>query len=111
MRGRDRRSMTDLALHQRTLPRFGFSMLWALLALIALVLWLQPDLAAWAMKYPRAAVVPIAAWIGAAMKWLIAHFQFLTRGLGAIIDIPLQVAFAVLAKGFTIGGIEIPRLS
>jgi glycine betaine/proline transport system permease protein len=103
--------MTDLALHPRTLPRFRFSMLWAALALIALILWLQPDLAAWAVKYPKSAVVPIAAWIGAAMKWLIAHFQFLTRGLAAVIDIPLQIAFAVLAKGFSIGGVEIPRLS
>jgi glycine betaine/proline transport system permease protein len=56
-------------------------------------------------------VVPIAAWIGAAVKWLIQNFQFLTRGLAAIIDVPLQVAFAVLAKGFSIGGVEIPRLS
>ena len=103
--------MTDLALHPRTLPRFRFSMLWAALALIAVILWLQPDLAAWAVKYPKSAVVPIAAWIGAAMKWLIAHFQFLTRGLAAVIDIPLQIAFAVLAKGFSIGGVEIPRLS
>ena len=103
--------MTDLALHPRTLPRLPFGMLWAALALIALVLWLQPDLAAWAVKYPRSAVVPIADWIGAAVKWLILHFQFLTRGLAAVIAIPLDVAFAVLAKGFTIGGIEIPRLS
>jgi glycine betaine/proline transport system permease protein len=103
--------MTDHALHLRTLPRFRFGMLWAALALIALILWLQPDIAAWAVKYPRSAVVPIAAWIGAAMKWLIAHFQFLTRGLAAVIDVPLQVAFAILAKGFSIGGIEIPRLS
>src|SRR6185369_12938443 len=111
MSGRERSGMTDLALHPRTLPRSGFSMLWAALALIALVLFLQPDLAAWAVKYPKSAVVPIAAWIGAAMKWLIAHFQFLTRGLAAVIDIPLQIAFAVLAKGFSIGGVEIPRLS
>ncbi|WP_395017955.1 ABC transporter permease [Dongia sp.] len=103
--------MTDLALHLRTLPRFRFGMLWAALALIALVLWLQPDLAAWAVKYPKSAVVPIAAWIGATMKWLIEHFQFLTRGLAAVIDIPLQVAFAVLAKGFSVAGVEIPRLS
>lgn len=103
--------MTDLALAPRVLPRLRFGMLWAALALIALVLWLQPDLAAWAVKYPRPAVVPIAAWIGAAMKWLIEHFQFLTRGLAAIIDIPLQIAFAVLAKGFSVFGIEIPRLA
>ena len=111
MSGRDRSGMTDLALHPRTLPRFGFSVLWAALALIALVLFLQPDFAAWAVKYPKSAVVPIAAWIGAAMKWLIAHFQFITRGLAAVIDLPLQIAFAVLAKGFSVFGVEIPRFS
>jgi glycine betaine/proline transport system permease protein len=111
MSGRDAAGMTDHALHLRTPPRFRFGMLWAALALVALFLWLQPELAAWAVKYPKSAVVPIAAWIGATVKWLIAHFQFLTRGLAAIIDLPLQVAFAVLAKGFSIGGVEIPRLS
>jgi glycine betaine/proline transport system permease protein len=103
--------MTDLALPPRILPRFRFGMLWAALGLVALILWLQPDIAAWAVKYPRPAIVPIAAWIGAVMKWLIEHFQFLTRGLAAVIDLPLQVAFAVLAKGFTIGGLAIPPLA
>jgi glycine betaine/proline transport system permease protein len=103
--------MTDLALHPRYAPRFRFWMLWAALALIALVLWLQPGLAAWAVKYPRPAVWPIAALIGDVMKWLVDNIQFITRGFAALIDIPLQVAFAVLAKGFTIGGVAIPRLS
>jgi glycine betaine/proline transport system permease protein len=110
MRAHDRSGMTDLALHPRALPRFPFWMLWAALALIALILWLQPDFAAWAMKYPRSAVLPISHWVGAAMKWLIANFQGFTRGIAAVIDIPLQVAFAVLAKGFTIGGIAFPPL-
>jgi glycine betaine/proline transport system permease protein len=103
--------MTDLALHPRSLPRFRFWMLWAALAAIALILWLQPGLAAWAVKYPRGSIVPIAAWIGATVHWLVENLSFITRGLAAVIDIPLQITFAVLAKGFGIGGIEIPRLS
>jgi len=103
--------MTDVALRLRPAPRPRFALFWALLAAIVIVLWLQPDLAAWAVKYPRAAVLPIAAWIGALMKWLIQHFQAFTRGIAAIIEVPLDVTFAVLAKGFTIGGISFPRFS
>jgi glycine betaine/proline transport system permease protein len=103
--------VTDIALRLGRTPRPPFSILWIVLAAIVALLWLQPDLATWAVKYPRAAMLPIAAWIGAAMKWLILHFQVFTRGLAAIIGIPLDVAFAVLAKGFTLGGVTFPRLS
>jgi glycine betaine/proline transport system permease protein len=103
--------MTDLALHPRFAPRPHFWMLWTILIVVTLVLWIDPGTAAWAVKYPRSAVVPISAWIGGAMKWLIEHFQVFTRGIAAAIDVPLQVTFAVLAKGFTIWGIEIPRLA
>ena len=103
--------MTDLALHPRTMPRLPFWLLWAVLALVAVVLWVEPGIAAWAVKYPRGMVVPISTWIGEVVKWLVDNVRFLTRGLAAVIDIPLQVAFAVLAKGFTIGGVTIPRLA
>jgi glycine betaine/proline transport system permease protein len=111
MPARDQSGMTDLALQPRALPRFGFWMLWAALAAVCILLWLQPGIAAWAVKYPRGMVLPISAWIGDVVKWLVDNIRFLTRGLAAVIDIPLQVAFAVLAKGFTIGGITIPRLA
>jgi glycine betaine/proline transport system permease protein len=103
--------MTDVAIRLRAAPRIPFSILWVGLAAVLAILWLQPDLAAWAVKYPHAAMLPISGWIGAAMKWLIQHFQGFTRGIGAIIQVPLDVAFAVLAKGFTIGGIAFPRFS
>lgn len=95
----------------RPASHFPFWLLWTALAAICVVLWIEPGIAAWAVKYPRDMVLPIAQWIGAAMKWLIEHFRGFTRGIAAVIDIPLQVAFAVLAKGFTIGGIAIPRLA
>jgi len=44
------------------------------------------------------------------VKWLVDNIRFLTRGLAAIIDIPLQASFAILAKGFTIGGVAFPPL-
>jgi len=103
--------MTDFAIRLRSAPRLPFSILWIALAAIVALLWLQPDLAAWAVKYPRAAMLPISQWIGAAMKWLIQNFQGFTRGIAAIIQVPLDIAFAVLAKGFTIGGVAFPRLS
>jgi glycine betaine/proline transport system permease protein len=103
--------VTDFAIRLRSAPRIPFWILWVALAVIVALLWLQPDLAAWAVKYPRAAVLPISGWIGAVMKWLIQNFQGFTRGIAAAIQIPLDVTFAVLAKGFTIGGVAFPRLS
>jgi len=44
--------MTDLALHPRTMPRLPFWLLWAVLALVAVVLWVEPGIAAWALLGP-----------------------------------------------------------
>src|SRR3954468_5126416 len=99
-------AMMDVGRPPLVAPHAPFSILWIVLAAIVALLWLQPDLAAWAVKYPRPAMLPISGWIGAAMKWLIQNFQGFTRGIAAIIAVPLDLAFAVLAKGFTIGGVS-----
>jgi glycine betaine/proline transport system permease protein len=103
--------MTDFAIRLRVAPRVPFWILWIILAAVAILLWTRPEIADWAVTYPRAAMLPIAAWVGAAMHWLIQNFQGITRGFGAVIQVPLDIAFAVLAKGFTIHGIAFPRLS
>jgi glycine betaine/proline transport system permease protein len=65
--------------------------------------------------YPDSLVVPFAEWIAAVMAWIKTNFIWATRGLTAILDVPLKWAFGLLAKGFKIGtGPEawtIPRLS
>jgi glycine betaine/proline transport system permease protein len=88
-------------------------------ATIAGVVIIAGLLAAWiipgAWDYPYSAIVPFADWINAVMLWIKATFTGFTRGIAAMINVPLQVAFALLAKGakFTIGGEiwQMPRLS
>ncbi|CAN5402170.1 ABC transporter permease subunit [soil metagenome] len=86
----------------------------ALLAVIAgglLLAWALPG--AW--DYPAQAVIPFADWISAFMRWLRETFLWLTRGITATLNIPLQFAFAALAKGYkiTVAGdvYMLPRLS
>jgi glycine betaine/proline transport system permease protein len=66
-------------------------------------------------QYPDNLVVPFAEWIAALMAWIKATFSWATRGLTAILDVPLKWAFGLLAKGFKIGtgpdASMIPRLS
>ena len=68
-----------------------------------------------AVTYPDSLIVPFKDWIGAAMAWLRLNFMPVTRAATAILDIPLQFSFALLAKGFKIGAgdsaVLLPRLS
>ncbi len=60
-------------------------------------------------------MIPFARWVGQFMAFLQANLTWLTRGLARILDVPLDVAFAVLARNYKIGsGAEamiLPRLS
>ena len=105
--------MTDLAVSWRTTPRSYFWLLWVALVIIAVQLWLHPETVGWAVKYPRALVVPFAAWIGGAVKWCVDNLQPFTRAIAAILDAPLRFVQAALATGFIRNGQEeiFPRLS
>jgi glycine betaine/proline transport system permease protein len=92
-----------------------FPFLWLLLALIAIGLWLLPDRAPWAVTYPKSWIVPIASYLTVGMKWIIAEFSFITRGIAAVLQLPLDLALALFAKGFKLGpradAAVIPHLS
>jgi glycine betaine/proline transport system permease protein len=105
--------MTALALRLGSLPRSYFWILWLALGVVAVILWTHPELAKDLVKYPRGMVVPIAAWITIAMKWCVENFSAFTRGIAAVIDVPFQLAIALLAKGFTNISQDVifPRLS
>jgi glycine betaine/proline transport system permease protein len=66
-------------------------------------------------SYPDWAVIPFADWIGDFLTWFKNAFAWLTRGIAAVVDVPLKIAMAVLAKGFKLSlGDEsyvLPRLS
>jgi glycine betaine/proline transport system permease protein len=105
--------VTDLAIRLRVPPRIPFWPLWLALGALGVALWLRPDLLAWAVEYPRAMILPITHWIGVAMTWAVQNLRPFTRALASIMDIPMQLAFALLAKGFVLHGQEVlfPRLS
>ena len=72
--------------------------------------WFARPLAPWAFDYPRAWIVPFAAWIGQAMKWLLNEATFglfsfidLTRFIAAVIDVPYRIALSLLSTGFLSG--------
>ncbi len=77
--------------------------IWAGALLLVLVLHLARNQIPWATNYPEHAIVPFAAWFGAAMAWLKTNVTEFTRLLAAILNVPLQFAFALLARGYKIG--------
>jgi len=68
-----------------------------------------------AADYPPHLVIPFADWISAFMNWVKVNFTWFTRSLVAVINVPLQVAFALLAKSYKLAigewSIMLPRLS
>jgi glycine betaine/proline transport system permease protein len=105
--------MTDLAITLGRTPRSYLWLVWLALLIVGAFLWLHPEIVAWAVKYPRAMVVPFAAWIGAVVKWCVANLQPFTRAIAALLDAPLRFVQAALATGFIHNGQEeiFPRLS
>ncbi len=83
-------------------------LLWPLALGLSAVLWAWgrealPFLAAW----PKAWVLPAAAWIGAAADWLVEDarlgpvaFVDVTRAVAAVLDVPYTAAMALLATGW-----------
>jgi glycine betaine/proline transport system permease protein len=68
-----------------------------------------------AADYPAAALVPAAEWIGALFQWLKTAISGFTRGLAAVMAVPLDLATGLLAKGLKLptgdDTIALPRLS
>ncbi len=104
---------TALPARNFTLPLWPT--IWATALLATAILYLAPGVAPWAVKYPTDAIPPIADGISAAMLWLKINFSWLTRGISDVLNVPLQWAMNLLAKGWRIGappdGFVFPRLS
>jgi glycine betaine/proline transport system permease protein len=96
-----------------SLSRWSIAWVAVLAATIALY-WLQ-DRLPWLAAYPSDAVVPVADWIGVVMGWVKADLSWLTRGIAAVIAVPLDVALGLLAKTLDIEigdwSLTLPRLS
>jgi glycine betaine/proline transport system permease protein len=83
---------------------------WGLAIVLFVALWQFGAPWKWAFDYPKSLTVPVARWIGDAMKWLIneAHFGLfsftdLTRFIAALIDFPYRIALSLLSTGLLSG--------
>lgn len=89
--------------------------IWALALAAVLVLFLLQDSLPWAVNYPASAIVPVADWVGALMRWIKSNLSWLTRSITAVLGVPLDFALNLLAKSFKIGhgadAYVLPRLS
>ncbi|MBI2253996.1 MAG: ABC transporter permease subunit [Proteobacteria bacterium] len=93
--------------------RSPWPLIWLGFLVAVVAIWLLRDPLIWLVKYPDKLEINLAKWIGIAAKWLVAHIQFLTRGLAAVLDMPLDTAIAVLAKGILApnDAVIVPRVS
>ncbi|ESY26184.1 MULTISPECIES: ABC transporter permease subunit [unclassified Mesorhizobium] len=90
-------------------------LVWALALAAVLVVFLLQDRLPWAVNYPAEAVIPVADWVSALMRWIKSNLSWLTRSITAVLGVPLDFALDLLAKNFKIGhGADayfLPRLS
>ena len=88
---------------------------WSCALALSLLVALFSDSVPWASSYPDWAKLPVSDWISAIFLAIRANFTWLTRSITAILDVPLQFAFNLLARGFKLGhgpdASMLPRLS
>jgi glycine betaine/proline transport system permease protein len=107
--------MTDIALGRAPSRTAWPAMGWAALLLGTLALGMRHDLAPWLADYPKFLVLPLAREITTFSKAMIDMVMPFTRGISAVLQMPLDFAVGLFAKGFAIGAgentIAFPRLS
>ncbi len=107
--------MTDAALSAGLRPFPLHRLIWALLIAGTIVLGIWHGLLPWAADYPKFVTLPLAKWITDLFKAIIDSVMPVTRGISAVLQVPLDFAIALLAKGFRLGdgqsAVVIPRLS
>lgn len=100
---------------RRTMPVQKWPVVWACALAVVLAVFLMRGSLSFAVNYPADAVVPVADWISAIMRWVKVNMSWLTRSITAVLGVPLDFALDLLAKNFKIGhGLEattLPRLS
>lgn len=108
-------TVTASASETRSRPIQVWLLVWAAALGAVLVVFLLQDRLPWAVNYPASAVVPVADWVSALMRWIKSNLSWLTRSITAVLGVPLDFALNLLAKNFKIGhGADayiLPRLS
>jgi len=108
--------VTDVALQLPSQRRSIWpALIWAALLTGTVAIALHPEVAGWAANYPKGWVLPLAKEITAFSKAIIDVITPVTRAISAGLQVPLDLAVGIFAKGFTIGqgdgATAIPRLS
>jgi glycine betaine/proline transport system permease protein len=90
-------------------PRVSAIALWLLALAVFALLTLAPT-PEWVNIFPKEWQLPVAAWISAAMKWLVNEATFglftfteLTRFIASIVEAPYRLVLSLLATGFLSG--------
>jgi glycine betaine/proline transport system permease protein len=93
----------------------GWGLVWAAGFAAALGLYLLRDQLPWIADYPTAWIIPVARWINGAMSAVTGVLFPITRGITALLALPLDFALDLLSRGFRFGdgaaAVTIPRLS
>jgi glycine betaine/proline transport system permease protein len=107
--------MTDLALGAPPRQSGWAALIWLPLLAGTIALGMHHDYAPWAADYPKGWVLPLAKEITAFSKAVIDLITPVTRAISAVLQMPLNFAVGLFAKGFTYGdgeaAITVPRLS
>jgi glycine betaine/proline transport system permease protein len=107
--------MTDLALGAAPRRTVWPAILWAALLTGTIALGIQHQFVPWAADYPKPWVLPLAQEITAFSKAIIGFITPVTRAVSAVLQMPLDFAIRLFAKGFTFasaeGTVTVPRLS
>ena len=77
--------------------------IWACALLLTLALYLASDLIPWLNAYPDHWIVPVRAWAGGITNFLIDTIQPVTRFVKSVLEVPLNLAFGLLERGFRLG--------
>ncbi|RUX30991.1 ABC transporter permease subunit [Mesorhizobium sp. M7A.F.Ca.US.011.01.1.1] len=107
--------VTASASEARPRPIQVWLLVWVFALAAVLVVLLLQDRLPWAVNYPASAVVPVADWVSALMRWIKSNLSWLTRSITAVLGVPLDFALNLLAKNFKVGhgadAYVLPRLS
>jgi glycine betaine/proline transport system permease protein len=95
--------------------QIGWGLAWVGALALAIALYLLRGEVDWIAAYPARWIIPLASWINAAMGPVTDVLFPLTRGITAILALPLDFALDLLSRGFRFGdgasAVELPRLS
>jgi len=80
-----------------------WSVVWICALLLTLVVYLAADLLPWLNAYPDDWIVPVRAWVGTIASFLIDTVQPVTRFVKSVLEVPLNLAFGLLERGFKLG--------